>query len=97
MRISDWSSDVCSSDLYMSEAESCDHIVLMFAGRVVADASPESLEKNLENEVGHLMEFITSDPTNALGLVTSVFPEALAYGSRKIGRASCRERVCQYV
>jgi ABC-2 type transport system ATP-binding protein len=66
----------------MSEAESCDHIVLMFAGRVVADAPPESLEGNLEDQVGHLLEFRTSDPPNALGLVTSVYPEALPYGSR---------------
>jgi ABC-2 type transport system ATP-binding protein len=67
---------------YMSEAESCDHIVLMFAGRVVADAAPESLEQNLEKEVGHLLEFQTSDPPTALGIVTSAFPEALPYGSR---------------
>lgn len=67
---------------YMSEAESCDHIVLMFAGRVVADANPESLEQDLEKEAGQLLEFTTSDPPRALGLVTSVFPEALAYGSR---------------
>lgn len=67
---------------YMSEAESCDHIVLMFAGRVVADAPPESLETTLEDEAGHLLEFRTSDPPNALGLVTAAFPEALAYGSR---------------
>jgi ABC-2 type transport system ATP-binding protein len=26
---------------YMSEAEHCDHLALMYAGRVVADASPE--------------------------------------------------------
>lgn len=67
---------------YMSEAESCDHIVLMFAGRVVADAGPESLEENLQNEAGQMLEFTTSDPARALGLVTSVFPEALPYGSR---------------
>lgn len=67
---------------YMSEAESCDHIVLMFAGRVVADAAPESLEDNLEDQVGHLLEFRTSDPPNALGFVTSAYPEALPYGSR---------------
>jgi ABC-2 type transport system ATP-binding protein len=67
---------------YMSEAESCDHIVLMFAGRVVADASPEGLENNLEDEVGQLLEFTTSDPPNALDLVMQAFPEALPYGSR---------------
>lgn len=67
---------------YMSEAESCDHIVLMFAGRVVADDPPEALEDNLENQVGSLLEFRTSDPPNALGLVTAAFPEALPYGSR---------------
>ena len=66
----------------MSEAESCDHIALMFAGRVVADAPPESLENSLEEEVGHLLEFRTSDPPDALGLVKSTFSEALPYGSR---------------
>ncbi len=40
---------------YMSEAESCDHIVLMFAGAVVADAGPEQLEQDLEEEAGHLL------------------------------------------
>jgi ABC-2 type transport system ATP-binding protein len=67
---------------YMSEAESCDHIVLMFAGGVVADAGPEQLEQDLEEEVGQLLEFTTSDPPAALGPVTAAFPEALPYGSR---------------
>ncbi len=52
---------------YMSEAESCDHIVLMFAGRVVADAKPEELEQELEAEVGELLEFTTSNPPGGAG------------------------------
>src|SRR3546814_18733426 len=53
MRIRDWSSDVCSSDLdrvtvfvsthFMNEAERCDRISLMHAGRVLVSDSPEAL------------------------------------------------------
>ena len=66
----------------MSEAESCDHLVLMYAGRVVADGTPEALEQHLENEVGHLIEVQTSNPSAALGLVTGAYPETMPYGSR---------------
>src|SRR3546814_4317623 len=65
MRISDWSSDVCSSDLQSPVAAAGDHLV----GAV--DAARLHLRRRL-------------DPGAALPL-------------DEIGRASCRERVCQYV
>src|SRR3546814_4916540 len=73
MRISDWSSDVCSSDLgtmqpHMTAAE-VTQFELQLAG------------------LGSLLEF-------GCGGSTLV---AARQVRRKIGRASCRERVCQYV
>src|SRR3546814_6185299 len=68
MRISDWSSDVCSSDLTTLRMDVIrDRGVL---GREVAGGMIENVYR---------LQFIN----------TSESPE--------IGRASCRERVCQYV
>src|SRR3546814_3825304 len=65
MRISDWSSDVCSSDLKRILAAAQSH----FPGEVVE---------------------ITTNPDDQS---FDIFVGA----EREIGRASCRERVCQYV
>src|SRR3546814_4193479 len=63
MRISDWSSDVCSSDL----AHSCQHELRKIV-RETACGSGEGPENRTDRDQ-----------------------------SKQIGRASCRERVCQYV
>lgn len=47
---------------YMSEAEHCDHLALMHAGRVVADASPAALKREVEEEEGQLLEIDCDDP-----------------------------------
>src|SRR3546814_4503372 len=76
MRISDWSSDVCSSDLLEHGAAvnvGNPHIIFFVPE---ADAVPLA-------ELGPRIE---SDP---------LFPERV--NVNEIGRASCRERVCQYV
>src|SRR3546814_8709519 len=75
MRISDWSSDVCSSDLAQRKAEFVDrtrHLVLK-----AAHPSPLSAHNGF--------------------LGCRHFSQANAFLEEKIGRASCRERVCQYV
>src|SRR3546814_3637466 len=77
MRISDWSSDVCSSDLNF-----WDFISL----------TPESM---------HMVMWIMSDRAiprsfrfmEGFGVHTFRLVDA----ENQIGRASCRERVCQYV
>src|SRR3546814_3310901 len=71
MRISDWSSDVCSSDLVWR------------AVAAIAAALDDLEEK-------------------AVAVIRAVDLEILARGIAvvedvQIGRASCRERVCQYV
>src|SRR3546814_8563629 len=62
LRMSDWSSDVCSSDLCLAPTLSPGDIVVM------------------DNLPAHKVKGI-----------------AEAITAREIGRASCRERVCQYV
>jgi ABC-type multidrug transport system ATPase subunit len=43
---------VVLSTHYMTEADHCDRVALLFDGRVVADASPESLKRQLERDTG---------------------------------------------
>src|SRR3546814_5127211 len=73
MRISDWSSDVCSSDLL-------DHPEQGF--RLLA----------LDRRAG-------LRPPHQLGRfrIAELLFQHLAHLGEEIGRASCRERVCQYV
>src|SRR3546814_19073146 len=98
MRISDWSSDVCSSDLWQNLAVSTKRskvLVLI----VVNNSNDFSLfnyvEARLKKESGSVSLsplFNTNSPlhSNVSGLSSSA-PAA------QIGRASCRESVCQYV
>nr|WP_022979426.1 ATP-binding cassette domain-containing protein [Ideonella sp. B508-1] len=51
---------------YMSEAEHCDHLALMYAGRVVADDSPAGMKAAVERDAGHLLEIRSSQPTETL-------------------------------
>src|SRR3546814_5177753 len=79
MRISDWSSDVCSSDLG-------DHVV---AGKALF-GSCRWLTDTLLPKFG--IETTTVDATD-----NAAWEAAIRPNTKEIGRASCRERVCQYV
>src|SRR3546814_10609196 len=76
MRISDWSSDVCSSDL--SGTSSADGLTLKRPRNGCANW--KLTRKIIRSPFG------TSSPNR----------DSLA-SAFQIGRASCRERVCQYV
>src|SRR3546814_1788175 len=67
MRISDWSSDVCSSDL------------------------PDFLAARFGGNFARFLSIIV------LLCCSFTYVVAQVYATGKIGRASCRERVCQYV
>lgn len=54
---------------YMSEAEHCDHLALMYAGRVVADATPEEMKRQVQHETGTLLEVSTDRPLIGMGLL----------------------------
>src|SRR3546814_10578499 len=81
MRISDWSSDVCSSDLLRADTLQADP---GFKRRTMTD-----LHGPLNDDL--LQRGDRGEPIYEVRLQL----EGLGY--IKIGRASCRERVCQYV
>src|SRR3546814_3070781 len=90
MRISDWSSDVCSSDLDGQQGGRGGNVALeidpsgagrmMFAGQIAGHGVSGS---------GTLSIQATNIRVDGL--------DATAPLELQIGRASCRERVCQYV
>src|SRR3546814_1773699 len=82
MRISDWSSDVCSSDLPESHRTPELEDLVEWLGETVRQTDSSLLDE---------WEALT-DPDR----IAEVIQGAPA-PSRQLGRASCRERVCQYV
>src|SRR3546814_20075206 len=98
MRISDWSSDVCSSDLVeklrlekQTGHTEADLVIttITYLG-LLSDAGILA-----PYETAHWDEFderfLYGDPDSWTAVVYEIFPHST------IGRASCRERVCQYV
>src|SRR3546814_4926020 len=86
MRISDWSSDVCSSDLSFARVTWHASSPLKAIRAMAPDAEVTYVDG--------------SDPVAAAKAaagadVAIVF--ATQWTTEEIGRASCRERVCQYV
>lgn len=68
---------------YMSEAERCDHLALMYAGRVVADDSPANLIQALQNEAGQMLKITTDRPLEALSCLEQAnFSGAALFGKR---------------
>src|SRR3546814_10567144 len=98
MRISDWSSDVCSSDLpdvkgreqilkvHMRKVPLADDVVPM----TIARGTPGFSGADLANLVNEAALFAARE--NSRNVRMDHFDKA-----REIGRASCRERECQYV
>src|SRR3546814_8635854 len=76
MRISDWSSDVCSSDLERDP-------------RIALSVESDEVGSTGLQEYLVLQGMARVEPGGA--------PELLQELAREIGRASCRERVCQNV
>src|SRR3546814_14042370 len=100
MRISDWSSDVCSSDLLLVAANgnlpsgvASIKPLTMFAPMPIGLALL-AVGLLYFRWVGRRWLGSRDDPTVTPARTESYF--ARTYGI-EIGRASCRERVCQYV
>src|SRR3546814_17581332 len=105
MRISDWSSDVCSSDLLRCRlalrlVTRLIAIVLLLAGTATAlDLDIHRLQAARERSV---LRIIVAGETDgiALGVLDQFLireRHRLHLIERKLGRASGRERVCPYV
>ncbi len=68
---------------YMSEAEHCDNLALMYAGRVVSEGSPALMKQQMEQEAGHLLEVTTDQPAAAIKVLHEAgCPEAGLFGNR---------------
>src|SRR3546814_6904607 len=80
MRISDWSSDVCSSDLRRTSP-----------AHRVADDPAHGVTGRDRPGAYKLFAFLKRDVGHLTGRGIDLIERA------KLGRASCRERVCQYV
>jgi len=66
---------------HMAEADLCDRLVLMFDGRVVADASPDTLKQRLRDEAGELLELSCDAPARAARLLREAgHPDAVLHG-----------------
>src|SRR3546814_1871917 len=87
MRISDWSSDVCSSDLVVADVE-IDQIECR--PHQVARAQFRQLQRVRQRLHRYVAEF-------AMTMAGEQQLLQLIGRMREIGRASCRERGCQYV
>src|SRR3546814_11287340 len=108
MRISDWSSDVCSSDLrpapigdaLLDEGFALDGHALERPGDrqgilVVHRHAPFEM---IAQEDTHRPDHRAADRPEIM-LLVGILADALVEEAvlEQIGRASCRERVCQYV
>src|SRR3546814_3049481 len=92
MRISDWSSDVCSSDLV-------DEVDLILKHEAEARAYRQiyaqfTKARRAVNQLQKAYDMLSGRSLKAAMQGKAVLNEA---DSEEIGRASCRERVCQYV
>src|SRR3546814_10985321 len=82
MRISDWSSDVCSSDLHAEGLRTTAYHSTIKGAR---DFAEEMQSRGYRVDV---VDSKAGRDHNSMVLDK--------YGNGEIGRASCRERVCQY-
>src|SRR3546814_10748835 len=87
MRISDWSSDVCSSDLAQHFEIVEKPVPVIEAGQILVRNAYLSVEPAMRGWIADVGNYAA--PV-ALGSVM----RSLAAGT-ELGRASCRERVCQ--
>src|SRR3546814_15493293 len=89
MRISDWSSDVCSSDLFNHRHLLARDVVPSASSiRPLIALSVQALVETGSDAAAHRTETAAQSMAPA-----SVHRDAL----KSTGRASCRERMCQYV
>src|SRR3546814_19208912 len=96
MRISDWSSDVCSSDLAVAHYDIGEQRLV--AGDVVIGTEHTLATEGEGHVVGGHLVAVMELHARTQGQFDGALVDALPAGrqAREIGRASCGERVCQY-
>src|SRR3546814_13930674 len=106
MRISDWSSDVCSSDLLTSSATGSHGQLQLNANGSYTYTLTSPVDGPTAND-GPLTlagaEVFTYQAVDGSGNIANgtitidVVDDVTTAADDEIGRATCRERVCQYV
>src|SRR3546814_2947865 len=99
MRISEWSSDVCSSDL-MLDAEQVreEAVAARLREHALARVNQDHGKvdgRSAGDHVARILLVPRGVGDDELALLCG--EKAVGDVDREIGRASCRERVCQYV
>src|SRR3546814_18820821 len=111
MRISDWSSDVCSSDLQSGQSTAIRNGVKAARGEWIATLDgdgqndPADIPKLLDerDRSGDGIRLLAGWRVNRMDSDSKRWASKAANAIRsrmlrdEVGRASCRERVCQYV
>src|SRR3546814_17465735 len=99
MRISDWSSDVCSSDLYHAAPLRWSMTIHRLGGTVVLmkKFDPEAALAHIETYRVNSSQWVPTHFVRMLKLPDDVRTRSDTASLKENGRASCRERVCQYV
>src|SRR3546814_3026744 len=90
MRISDWSSDVCSSDL----AATCAAAALALAGCGGGKKQTGAVMAPSQVTTIGVNSYLWRASLDSLSFMPLLQSDS---AGGEIGRASCRERVCQYV
>src|SRR3546814_5449517 len=93
MRISDWSSDVCSSDLNCEFIPKRAMATAKLASGATSGAPPEPKWRHS----GRSASWAAARNGSQWSLWNDGRPRRCGASVKEIGRASCRERVCQYV
>src|SRR3546814_5347201 len=103
MRISDWSSDVCSSDLQRLLPEEARQALERGVTLLGAASTGAELAARLAGHgmIGHgrVFDLFRSGRIQTDDIAVLHAPDApfTPFTVPQIGRASCRDRVCQYV
>src|SRR3546814_14164276 len=100
MRISDWSSDVCSSDLGQMLAALTGWAQGTFASAVNVEGDSVSVTREVDGGLETVKLKLPAIVTTDLRLNEPRYaslPNIMKATSKQIGRASCRDRVWQYV
>jgi ABC-2 type transport system ATP-binding protein len=74
---------------YMSEAEHCDRLALMHAGRIVANAPPAELKSSLVAEAGELLEILTDAPDETMKRLSAAGFTGVTLHGRRVHLFSC--------
>src|SRR3546814_3442514 len=97
MRISDWSSDVCSSDLSGERAGPIYKTVMVQANGAQAAGSAQSYAIKQFMRGQFMIPTGDADDPDKISVDISAQGHSETDLQKQIGRASCRARVCQSV